>query len=160
MQTSVITEQPELMQFLEEVQARLGDPSRATCLVFVEYGEVTGAGPVPALLASYDVPAGSLTVTALDEMAMPTMEIPVPLAGGDDPAIQDGQLAAFGIRKVALGLWTLNPSLNIPGAFHGYVVVHGVPDPAPWERTILLATEVPGGMAMGTARTAGEGGRR
>jgi hypothetical protein len=49
-------------------------------------------------------------------------------------------LQAFGARKFTGGAWALEPSLNLPGILHGFVVLTGVPDPPPWKRRVVLAT--------------------
>jgi hypothetical protein len=72
--------------------------------------------------------------------------LPVNLTtAGEQPEISDGfELTAFGIVKLGRGVWVLNPSLNIPGELHAYVILRNVPDPAPWEKPrILIATEMP-----------------
>lgn len=59
----------------------------------------------------------------------------------DEPKITPaGELEAFAIRQVCPGFWSMLPSLNIPGAFHVFVNIYDVPDPAPWEKRILVLT--------------------
>jgi hypothetical protein len=37
------------------------------------------------------------------------------------------------MERIVPGVWALNPSLNIPGVIHVFVLLYGVPNPAPWE---------------------------
>lgn len=46
---------------------------------------------------------------------------------------QDGSMAVFGLRKLGPGTWLLQPSVNIPGQIHAFVVLCGVPEPPPWD---------------------------
>jgi len=57
---------------------------------------------------------------------------------GDMRLDEQGGLQAFGAYLVTTGVWALRPSLNAEGAIHAFVVLHGVPDPAPWDRRIVL----------------------
>jgi hypothetical protein len=53
-----------------------------------------------------------------------------------------GNLEAFWIENICPGLWTLTPSLNIPGLIHVYIHVFGVPKSAPWEQKIVVASSI------------------
>lgn len=39
----------------------------------------------------------------------------------------------WGLTKLDARTWAVSPSIHLPGAFHGYVVLCEVPEPAPWE---------------------------
>ena len=39
----------------------------------------------------------------------------------------------WGLVKLAPGVWDVAESIVVPGQFHGFVTLLGVPDPAPWE---------------------------
>lgn len=39
----------------------------------------------------------------------------------------------WGLTKLGPSVWTVSPSVHLPDAFHGYVTLCEVPDPAPWE---------------------------
>lgn len=43
------------------------------------------------------------------------------------------QIMAYGATRIVPGVWVLEPSLNVEELIHGFVLIHGVPDPAPWE---------------------------
>jgi hypothetical protein len=69
--------------------------------------------------------------------------LPMPVKAGQpqirrEPAVE---LEAYGAELVSPGVWSLAPSLNAEGLIHAFVVLYGVPDPAPWgmERRIILA---------------------
>lgn len=67
----------------------------------------------------------------------PGFALPLPLA--TEPQLNSaGELCAFGASSIAPGLWALTPSLNAEGLIHVFVVLYGVPVPAPWERRIVL----------------------
>lgn len=128
---AVVLNRPELDRFLALAKRDLGDPSQpvfvlsANCSKFPEPGDITAR-----------FHAGNLL---LDLGGDRPLVVPV---DPDGPVVKDGKLAAFHIRKLGHGAWALSPSLNMPGILHAFIVVHGAPDPAPWERTIFLATEV------------------
>jgi hypothetical protein len=71
----------------------------------------------------------------------PGVPLPIPIVAGKPKIGIGGDVESFGAKRIAAGLWALSPSLNIPEVIHGFIVLHGVPDPAPWERSIIL----PGG---------------
>jgi hypothetical protein len=64
--------------------------------------------------------------------------IPLPVRKGA-PEATDEEVITYGAVRVTAGVWAITPSLNIDGFIHGFVVLYGVPDPAPWERLIVLA---------------------
>jgi len=53
------------------------------------------------------------------------------------PAPGGLELMSFGAVPVGAGVWLLEPSLNIPGQLHAFVVLVDVPAPAPWQRQII-----------------------
>ena len=49
------------------------------------------------------------------------------------PCIGDpAKPTAFGLQRVHPGVWVYDPSILVPGILHAFVVVVGVPEPAPW----------------------------
>lgn len=38
------------------------------------------------------------------------------------------------LLQLAPGVWDLPRSVHVPGQFHGFVTLLGVPEPAPWQR--------------------------
>lgn len=55
-----------------------------------------------------------------------------------EPEVTDEEVITYGAVRVVDGVWAITPSLNVVGFIHGFVVVYDVPDPAPWERRIIL----------------------
>ena len=65
---------------------------------------------------------------------------PFPLSvRAGEPEVTDDEVITYGAVRVVEGVWAITPSLNVVGVIHGFVVVYGVPDPAPWERLIVLS---------------------
>lgn len=116
----------ELGHWLDGVEAQLGDPSAATGLLFARY---------QALKA----PSDDVVIRFEDGALRLEAEGEIPIAIDPDGYVMRGeQLIAFGIEKVCDGVWSLNPSLNIPDVLHVFVVIYDVPTPAPWEKRIIL----------------------
>jgi hypothetical protein len=68
--------------------------------------------------------------------------IALPVQSGEAEFNEEhGSVEKFGAVKIAPGLWALAPSVNIPGVIHAFVVLYGVPEPAPWERLIVMPGE-------------------
>lgn len=67
--------------------------------------------------------------------------LPLPIQKGA-PELEGGDLVMFGAKLITRGVWALAPSLNVPGLIHGFVILYDVPEPAPWERRIVLPSGV------------------
>jgi len=61
--------------------------------------------------------------------------VPVRVGAMEGEMYQDGGMKHWGLRKLGPGVWALDPSIHQPGVLHAYVVLQGVPDPAPFEST-------------------------
>ena len=74
--------------------------------------------------------------------------LPVPI-DVDGPVIDEerGSISAWGIEKICPGLWTLSPSIHMPGIIHVFAHSYCVPSPAPWESMIITATVIPRNLA-------------
>jgi hypothetical protein len=130
---SIFVTRDELREFVEEATEQIGDPSQITTLLFVAMSSVESSG---CPQAAYDAKNRTLFVE-LEAGTVWPLEI-----SDDGPLIHSQRgLIAFGMKKVRTGVWAVNPSLDVPGVLHAFVVLHGVPDPAPWERLVLLASE-------------------
>lgn len=134
MSTSVVLDADELETFLVGTEAVLGDPSAATCLLIARWGD---AGKTDnEVLAIWDGPRREIL------LGLPTLGwLPISI-DAKEVVIEGRALKSFHVRKVWSGVWALSPSLNLPGVFHGYLVLSGVPEPAPWERLVILSTEL------------------
>lgn len=64
--------------------------------------------------------------------------IPLPIRTGEAEVTRD-EVITYGAGRVVDGVWAITPSLNVEGFIHGFVILYGVPDPAPWDRLIVLA---------------------
>ena len=49
-----------------------------------------------------------------------------------------GELEIFGAVNIAQGVWSLTPSLNLPGLIHCFVVLYEVPPAASWLQSTVL----------------------
>lgn len=63
------------------------------------------------------------------------VELRLPVQIGDYTQHRDGSVERFGMRRLGPGTWLLQPSLNIPGDIHVFVVMCEVPEPPPWEKS-------------------------
>lgn len=115
-------------------EQEFGDASAAVCQLFFRFQEVAGA-PGEDLVCRLD---SEHLVIALG----PGVDIPLPVQFGPAEIGASGELDSFGLEQIAPGLWALTPSLNIPGVIHAFIVLYGVPDPAPWERRIVVASRI------------------
>lgn len=126
----------EVAEWMRGAAEQFGDPSVPVAQLFVRW-----RGDMEKF--HRDEFAGELRCGMLDgEFAillgrdLPPLPLPVEL---DGPKIgEEGELQAFGAELVTPGVWALNPSLNAQGLIHAFIVLYGVPDPAPWERRIVL----------------------
>lgn len=46
---------------------------------------------------------------------------------------QPAKMRHWGLVKLGPSVWAVTPSVHLPDAFHGYVTLCEVPEPAPWE---------------------------
>jgi hypothetical protein len=134
MKTSVILTLPELHDFLDAVYERDDDPSSGTCLMFARWHEARGEGP--DMVFEYS-PEAEGTVRLLIPMRDGPEIFPLRVTVGE-PVICNHAIEAFQMRRICAGVWAMAPSLNIPGVIHAFVVLHGVPEPAPWEQLVIL----------------------
>lgn len=71
--------------------------------------------------------------------------LPVPVDDSGPSVTSDtGEIRAFGITKIVPGVWSVFPSLNMPGIIHAFVHIYDAPDPAPWESTIIVVSSIGG----------------
>lgn len=135
MTSSVVGDAIELAEFLEAADEDLGDPALAVCLVLVRWHERT-VPRAPEIGAIWD--GAEVEVIIPQQQGEPVV---IPLRVEDEgPRIEGNTLVAFGARMFTGGAWALEPSLNIPGTLHAFIVLTGVPDPPPWRQRVVLAT--------------------
>jgi len=64
--------------------------------------------------------------------------LPFPIRMGIMQGEKEGngwRMKAWGVSKLGVGTWRLDPSIHQPGVIHAFVVLCEVPDQAPWEIT-------------------------
>lgn len=121
----------DIMQWCDGALERFGDPSRPICQLFYRWdGNVS-------LPTSDDLEFHAES----KELRLPIFKsrkaITLPVGTGQPVIGEDGDLVTFGLEEITEGVWKLTPSLNIPGIIHAFVVLYGVPNPAPWTRSII-----------------------
>jgi len=108
-----------------------GDPSVPVCQLFFRWvDDLTAVGE--------DLVAGLVDGELVLLLGPEFPPFPMRVANGRLQMNERGELVAYGAAKIIPGVWALKPSLNAPGLIHGFVVLHGVPDPAPWESVIVV----------------------
>lgn len=121
-----------VMEWCAGAIEELGDPSLPVCQLFFRWENN---------LATY---AGDDIVCGIDDGGVVLViggdfpRFPVPLELGPARLGPGGEIAAFGAQRITDGVWAMFPSLNAVGLIHGFCVLYGVPDPAPWERRIVI----------------------
>ena len=121
----------ELQQWIEGAEEKYDDPSLPVCQLFLRWTDedllvYNGA----ELVAGWENECLSIVLS-------PGIPNPLPTRLGA-PEIVDGRVWSFGLQKIAPGVWSLQPSFHVPFLLHAFLMFHGVPDPAPWERRIVL----------------------
>jgi hypothetical protein len=129
----VLTDRYELDEWVDAVASAAGDPAAAVSQLFVRYTErAAEPGEVTALWKQ----ESEVLMVELEPGTVFPVQIDV-----DGPAIDGfGLLCAFKPKRICAGVWALTPSFNVEGVLHAFLVIHGVPDPAPWERLVILAS--------------------
>lgn len=131
----------EVFEWCMGVAERYGDPSAKVAPIYARFVAERPQATTDEILATWDHAAGKLLL-GIDPDDW--FDLPI-TADGPELDIATGNLKAFGISEVCRGLWTLTPSLNMPGLFHFFVHIYDVPESAPWERRIIVASHFAGG---------------
>jgi len=120
----------QLNEWCTGAAEELGDPAQACCMSFFRWQED---------LANYhgeDLACGMLNGGLVLQIA-PGLKgrVPMPIVLGEAEVVRQGphvELVSYGMELVTKGVWAMDPSLNIEGVVHTFVVLYDVPDPAPW----------------------------
>jgi hypothetical protein len=112
-----------------------GDPSNAVCQVFLRWRDVLPATLGSDLLVYAVTGQPDLLMLVLSDQMPP---LPLPVRNGPPEIIDGDQLITYGAHRITDGVWAIDPSLNVEGVIHAFVVLHGVPEPAPWDRPRFL----------------------
>ncbi|MCL4687517.1 MAG: hypothetical protein KJ007_03005 [Burkholderiales bacterium] len=118
---------------------KFGDPSVPVCQCFFEWREADArfaASSTPGLEAHYERAFGRHDGVVVLRL-WPDTTVDIPVRTGE-PEVDDDGVVAFGAEEITRGVWALRPSLNMPGLLHAFVVLYGVPDPAPWARRFVV----------------------
>lgn len=133
--TTVLTEPGELGALLEGLVEETGaDPAEVVCQILAPWASDPGRSL--DVRAVYDTEERVLFLVFTHAGRTLLLSISESL----EPVIVGGTIEAYGLRKACAGVWALAPSLLVPGLVHCFIVFHGVPEPAPWERLILLVS--------------------
>jgi hypothetical protein len=122
----------EIEEWCEGAEKEFGNPSLACGQAFLRYVEKPGGYYGEDLVFCTD----GRRVTLMLGFADFPVEIPLSEDGPEMNAW--GEAVSFGAERVAPGLWSLTPSLNIPGLIHVFVTLYDVPNPAPWEKSLIV----------------------
>lgn len=115
-----------------------GDPSDAVCQIFLRWQD-----PLPIIIDDRD-PCSLAVCAWLNDRLMPILgpgfpELPMEIAADGNYEVNEyGELTKYAAQRVCPGVWSISPSLNVEGVIHAFLVLYNVPDPAPWERRIVL----------------------
>jgi len=123
----------EIGAWCDSVGMEFGDPAEKVGQIFARY--VAAEVPGDEILAHWENETLALRLGHSEWLPLNVHD--------DGPLInrETHSLVAFGLEKIGDHIWTLTPSLNMPGTIHVFVVIFDVPLPAPWERRIILPYE-------------------
>lgn len=121
----------EVSQWCAGAMETFGDPSHPICQLFIRWRDnlITEPGE--------DLACGWLDGELVLWLGPEFRPLPMLVEAGDF-RVSVGELIAYGAELITTGVWAITPSLNVEGAIHAFVVLYDVPDPAPWERRIVL----------------------
>jgi hypothetical protein len=122
----------DVADWCEGVHEELGDPALAVCQLFFRWIDV------PRLYAGNDLVCGLEDGSVILRLARGGF-VALPVESGDAVMDLSGQVKSFGAIEICPGVWSVEPSLNVPGLFHAFIALYGVPAPAPWEQLIVIA---------------------
>lgn len=120
----------EISAWCAGAAAEFGDPSVPVCQIFARWSE----RPPVAEEACCGWHDGELVVRLGPEFRL----LQMPLTVGGYSLDDSGALQAYGSQLITAGVWAIAPSLLVEGAIHAFLTLYDVPNPAPWERRIIL----------------------
>ena len=125
----------EVAEWREGAEAQFGDPAIAVGQTFFRYVADVDAYRGGDLVFGVKPGDGLELRIWPDSSGACGVLLNVSMNG---PDLCGDELVGFGVERIQPGLWVLSPSLNMPGTIHAFVTLYGVPDPAPWEKRIIL----------------------
>jgi hypothetical protein len=127
----------EVAAWLTATAQDFDDPCEPICQLFVRWQDDANAP-----LTHEDLVCGWLNGELALRLVPDMPPLPFRIETGQFRLGDAGELQVFGADQVARGLWEITPSLNVQGLIHAFLVIYEVPDPAPWERRIVLPAGV------------------
>jgi hypothetical protein len=123
----------EVEQWQAGAAMEFGDPSIPVCQIFAKF--VESAPPAhDEVLAWWN---GDHFMLGFGEGRW------LPINVDEKPELdEEGRLRVFKIKEISSGVWALAPSLNIEGFIHAFVIIYGVPTPAPWVSRIVVVKSI------------------
>lgn len=85
-----------------------------------------GAGKITAVVLNVS------TLREADGCFSDAELIPFLIREGQPELDASGCVKIFGSRRIGAGTWVVTPSLNIECELHAFLILCGVPEPAPW----------------------------
>lgn len=122
----------ELEQWCTGAAEQFGDPSVPVCQLFLRWQDSLEA------LSGEDLVCSMRATDLLLQLGSGLPPLPMPICTGKPQFAPDGELTAYGAERITTGIWSITPSLNAVGFVHAFLVLYDVPEPAPWERRIVL----------------------
>ena len=127
----------ELREWCEGARKQFGDPSEPVCQLFFRWVEVPPREG-DELVCRFNMLEAWFNHIA--HVSLSGLEYDLPISEDGPIASCAGELEVFGVERIAPGMWSLTPSLNAPGVIHAFIVLYGLPEPAPWETFFVLPT--------------------
>lgn len=123
----------EVERWIVGAAQKYGDPSKPVCQLFFRWQDLQRGD-----LLGPDLACGFVDGQVMLLCGPDIPPLPVTIVHGAPQVTARRQLLAYGATRIAPGVWSVAPSLNVAGVIHGFVVLYDVPDPAPWTRMVVL----------------------
>lgn len=120
----------ELTEWIEGAAEEFADPSEPIAQIFCKWVE-----PLE-IYRGDELVAGTLNGTSYLRLG-PGAMLPVQIQTGRQGTIDQEGMPTYGAQPIAPGLWSLTPSLYIPGFVHAFVTLYNVPIKTPWETRVI-----------------------
>ncbi len=135
-----LTRISQVLEWQRGAAIEFGDPSEPVCQLFFRWIERPHEFNGDELVCG--ITDGRLFLGLPDSILLPVVT-GNPTWRDYVPAVDGGRIESFGLQRIAPGVWSLMPSLNMHGLLHAFVVLFGVPDSEPWDRRIVLVESLP-----------------
>lgn len=122
----------EVSAWCDGAAAQFGDPSTPISQLFIRWQDDL------EVIDGEDLVCGWRDGELMLLLGPEFRPLPMLVEIGSYQLDEDGYLRVYGAMRITTDVWAITPSLNVAGAIHAFVVLYGVPDPAPWERRIIV----------------------